>query len=477
MRRLVHTLGKFSAVSIALFGLLCAPAWSSDTGPVSCETTPEVCLDSLTELTTDNLRQRDYGSEIQLLKRVERIGSERTFLLSYQSDRLALFARLDIPALPAPAKGYPIVVLAPGWLPREQAVNWDFAVEGASTTATVIAGLVDEGFAVVTAGYRGRGKVDSLQAEGIEFRDAWGNGSYLSPIFYAIDTLNLLAGLKSLDQQSWEKWLPEQEPPRFDYSRVSLWGHSQGGDVALTALAVSGHNARFPQSIHAASIWSGNIADRFTQANTFGPMATTTEAFMSGDGSWNASAVGKNGELNAEFIFPYPADWIGTVDPTSKEWTWQAEQWSTATVFEAKKAKHEEMYSTLNRYVKDMGEISFSIARNEFGRTSIKHDPQLTPIMPMIGGYHFARHIEPPLLLHISDRDYYSFPIWNHQLADQIAARGGSARVHIYPGNTHSLQLSKHRWFTPAESRAGAPLALARDAKIFRTGKIPPSKQ
>ena len=394
-------------------------------------------------------------------------------MLSYQSDGLALFARLDIPTSAAPVRGFPLVVLAPGWLPRDQALAWDFALTGSSTTGTVIDSLVAKGFAVVTAGYRGRGVVAGRHAEGIAFRDAWGNGSYVSPVFYAIDVLNLLAGLGSLSDIDWSRWLDTGPEPRFNFRRVSLWGHSQGGDVALTALAVAGRNPRFPQPLLAASIWSGNIPDRFTQADTFRAMASTTEAFLSGDGTWTGSAAGRQGELNPDFIFAYPADWIGTTDPGSSEWTWQAEQWSTASVYLAKQRTYREMYDAVNRYAGNLSEADFSMARSSRGKTVVHHHPAVAAAMPLLGGYHFPHYVDVPLALHISDRDYYSLPDWNNTLAAGVLAKGGKARVYTYPGNTHSLQLSKHRWFSPAGSEAGAPVALARDASLFLSGRLP----
>lgn len=415
------------------------------------------------------LRKRSYTSELAILQGIERPGDAVTFMLGYRSDGLSLFARLDLPATAAPAQGFPVVVLAPGWISRERALEWDFAIDGESTTGETIDRLVSAGFAVVTAGYRGRGKVNGVHAHGMEFRDAWGNGSYISPIFYAIDTLNLLAGLGNLEKIDWRRWLPGATSPGFNLDKVSLWGHSQGGDVALTVLTVAGHNPEYPQPLVAASIWSGNIPDRFTQADTFGAMASTTQAFMSGDGSWTGSAIGQNGEINRDFIFPYPADWIGTLDTGSSEWTWQAQQWSTESVCQARETKYAEMYRALNTFVGDMAGVEFSMSRDDNGRTVVHHDPDVAKTMPALGGYHFPNYVDVPLALHISDRDYYSLPEWNHGLAERITAHGGSARVYTYPGNTHSLKLSKHSWFSPPGSVQGAPTALDRDVQLFGT--------
>ncbi len=429
----------------------------------------DVHIESLSQLSVDSLRQRNYQTSVTLLQPLELPESDRdTFMLGYLSDGLKLYSRLDLPSSPAPEAGYPVLVFAPGWIARADTATWDFGASDGSFTHRTIEAFVARGFAVVTVGYRGRGTVAGVPAQGMAFRDAWGNGSYLSPIFYSIDVLNLISGIDQLNQLTWGDPVGRRLPvSKFDMGRVALLGHSQGGDVALNTLAVLSGNKRFPQKLVGASIWSGNIPDRFTQANTFGPMGSSLQAFMSGDGSWTGTATGSDGSHNPDFVYPWPADWIGTLDTQSSDWTWQAETWSTPTVAEALQKKYGEMYTTLNRYVRNMSDLEFSLVRNEAGGTTVSHAPDVARLMPTIGGFHYPQHLTTPLLLHISDRDYYSIPAWNTDLAKRINAHGGQARVYIYPGNTHSLTLSDKRWFSPEGSVAGASLALNRDIKLF----------
>ncbi len=440
----------------------------------TCTTAPGVCIDNLEALSIESLRDRAYDSTLKPLKKIDYRRSQHTYIMAYDSDGLALYGRLDFPSSASPGAGFPVVVLAPGWISRKQAVDWDFGLDGKSTYSSIIDDFVAAGYAVITVGYRGRGTVEGIRAQGMAYRDAWGNGSYVSPLFYAIDTLNLLAGLDSLANVRWKQWLPMAGiKPVFNLERVSLWGHSQGGDVGLTALAIAGRNPGFPQPIFAASIWSGNIADRFAQVDTFEAMATTTQAFMSGDGSWTGTAKGRDGTINPDFVFPWPADWIGTLDTGSDEWTWQADQWSTASVFDARQRKYREMYNAFNRYVANLSDADFTIRRDDNGSTLIQHPPRVSKAIPTLGGWHYANYVDAPLSLHISDRDYYSLPAWNHDLARRINQSGGKARVYVYAGNTHSLRVSKYGWFSPPGTEPGAPLATARDTQLFRNATHP----
>jgi pimeloyl-ACP methyl ester carboxylesterase len=464
--------------------VLLALACQASAGAGAGNTANDPSLGSLEDISVEALRQRSYGTRYRILRSLgsalrpndytrhyfaDQLTAPNSFMASYQSEGLRLFARLDLPASPPPEPGYPVVVFAPGWVSTADAPGWDFAYSTSSNYAERINAYTREGFAVLVPGYRGRGTLDGVAAEGIEFDHAWGNGSYLSPIFYTLDVLNAIEGLATLDSLEWGQWLTAGQPrPKFDLERVSLAAHSQGGDVALTALAALGDNPNFRQPLLAASIWAGNIPDRFTQADTFGPMGSSLQAFMSGDGSWTGSARGSDGSTNPEFVFPWPADWIGTTDPRSPEWSWQAEVWNIPTVKEAREKKYREMYSALNQYVANMAEVEFVSSTSPDGRSIIKHAPEVERIMPTIGGFNYPAYIRTPLLLQISDRDYYSMPAWNEDLAQRINDTGGSARVYIYPGTTHSLRVSEHGWFSPEGTHDGAALAIARELALFR---------
>lgn len=455
-----------------ILGMASAMLLAGEPALQDCRGQPSVCVASLEQLTLPAMRGAKYGSALNIVAPYPAHSPHHAFIIGFDSNQLALYSRIDLPATAASAAGYPIVVLAPGWVSREEALDWNFGGTDDSLQSQVVSSLVEQDFAVITVGYRGRGTINGVRSEGMAFRDAWGNGSYLSPMFYAMDVLNLIAGLHGLEDLDWADWLPGPRP-HFDLERVSLWGHSQGGDVAITALAVIGDNPRFPQKLHSASIWSGNIPDRFTQADTFGAMASTLQAFMSGDGTWTGTAIGRDGAVNPDFIYPWPSDWIGTVDTQSPQWTGQADTWSVPTVAEARRVKYDEMYTALNRYAADIEAAEFEISKDELGATVILHDARVAHVMPRIGGYHYAKWIRTPLALHISDRDYYSMPAWNNDLAARINGGGGSARVYLYPGTTHSLGVSKHPWFSPPGTESGVPVALRRDLELYSTGRLP----
>jgi pimeloyl-ACP methyl ester carboxylesterase len=407
---------------------------------------------ALADLSIETLRSREYGSRLNIEYEVQGRPSP-SYLASYDSDGLNVYARIELPAGAAPDDGYPVVILVHGWMGIDAAPSLDFYYDSSSTYSRVIDAYVEAGFAVFTPGWRGHGTINDVPADGIEFMQAWDNGSYVSPAFYAIDVLNLLDSLESFQEG------------RLNLNRINMYGHSQGGDVALMALAIAGEGSSVENNFFAASIWSGNIPSRLTQLETFWPMQTSPEAFLSGDGSWNGTAIGADGSINPNFVFGYPPDWIGTID--LDDWTWQKENWSNVTVADALAAKLEQMYSTVNTYVIDMPTVVFDLEAAPGVKTTVAHDAFLIEGMSQIGAFDQEQYLTEALALHHSDRDFYSLPEWNADLCRRADLAGGLCFDFTYPGNTHSLQISAHEWFSPPGSVAGFLFAIQRDIALF----------
>jgi hypothetical protein len=148
-------------------------------------------------------------------------------------------------------------------------------------------------------------------------------------------------------------------------------------------------------------------------------METSPRAFLSGDGTWNGTAVGADGSINNEFVFGYPADWIETVDVD--DWTWQSDTWSAPTTVIPLKKKLDQMYRAINEYVADIDDAEYSLAMLPDGRLSIAHEPRVIGAMQAIGGFDAVEFLTEPLALQHSDRDFYSFPEWNACLCRRIS--------------------------------------------------------
>jgi hypothetical protein len=196
-------------------------------------------------------------------------------------------------------------------------------------------------------------------------------------------------------------------------------------------------------------------------------MGSSTEAFLSGDGTWTASAIGKNGEINHNFLYPYPAGWIGTPDNSQDNWTWQKESWSTPTVKVAVDKKLQQMYQTFNRHVADIENASYHIEDNEGKGINIVHDSKVSDYLSAMDAFKYPQFLSEKLALHHSDRDYYSPSVWNKKLAQQVNQHGGSVVDYEYIGNTHSMLVSPHTWFSPEGTISGFNQMMQRNISLF----------
>jgi dienelactone hydrolase len=431
----------------------------------------DVHIASLDILSVDALRARTYSSAVSLVAQFKGRTSRATpftYLASYRSDGLREYVRIDLPKGRMPRDGYPVVMFLHGWVGLKAAPGLNFYLSGHSDYRRLIAAFAEAGFAVLTPGFRGHGTVEGQPAEGIEYLAVWDNGTYLAPAFYAIDVLNLLEGLGSLEDLTWRGRSTPSGRIKIDSRHINVIGHSQGGDVALLVLAVCGAGSHLKYLAAAGSIWSGTFPGRLTQAATYNAVETTSEAFVSGDGTWNSTAIGADGAINENFIFGYPADWIRT--PDVSKWTWQRKVWFNPSVLVANEQKFDEMYSTLNRYVHDIHAASYVQVRTADGKVAIVHDPMIVEALKHIGGFEREDLLTMPISLHHSDRDFYSWPAWNSDLCARVNLNKGNCHDFLYPGNTHMLKLSDRRWFSPETSRAGFSSAIARDVELFRGG-------
>lgn len=412
---------------------------------------------SMDELSIEALRERSYGSRLKVEKQSARDGND-PLIVSYLSDGLRVYSRVDIPALPPPEDGFPVVVFVHGWLGIERAPSSDFYIDGDSNYQAMIAKYVEAGFVVFTPGWRGHGTVNGVPADGIEFMEAWDNGSYISPVFYSIDVLNLLDSLSTFEDN------------KLNLANVNLVAHSQGGDVALITLAIAGEGSGVATEISSGSLWSGCFPSRFTQLETYEAMQKSPQAFLSGDGSWNGTPIGASGQENVSFVFGYPADWIGT--PDVEEWTWQKDTFSLPTVADALEKKLDEMYGAINRYVEDIDDAEYELRLADGRRPEIIHDERVSSAMAKIDAFYLEEYLTEPLVLQHSDRDFYSLPEWNADLCARVSKAGGSCHDFEYVGNTHSLRVSENSWFSGEGAMPGFLLALRRDVASF-TGEDP----
>jgi len=424
----------------------------------------------LTQLSTESLRARSHDGAVTGVTEVDcpgRAAGARSRMLSCCSDGLGPYAWLELPATPSPEGGYPVALFLHGWVGADAAPDYPYSCNQGGYCAPVMSAWSDAGYAVLMPGYRGHGTVAGKTADGHDWMKTWDNDTYLSPVSYAVDALNLLAAAPGMEAPGIDAGAGAV---KLDLSKVHALGHSQGGDVAAIVLAATGKGAANGLSIASSALGSGTYVDRFSQLQTDPPMETALEAVLAADGTWTGTTIGADGTVNPNFVFGSPPNRIGTLDQT--QWDWQKNQWSAPLVRAAIEMKLDEMYSTLNAQVTDAGQWSWAITDREDGGFTAVHDTGLVPFMQAIGAFDVPQDVTAPLNLHFSDRDFCSVPAVNTDFCARGNGAGAKCHAFEYFANTHELSVAGEGRFSPEGTVAGFAVMSARDPALI-VGQAP----
>ena len=186
---------------------------------ISCKQTPTNVQTekSVAPISIKGLQNRTYNANLTFEKELQGTEKYKADLYSYHSDSLKIYALVNIPTSTEPEKGFPILIFGHGFHPEPKKY-------GVSTKTGkdwrpgdyyrgIPEGYAEQGFLAITPDYRGHNVSD-----GFEYTKT----SYLASTYYAIDVLNMIAGLSDLEN--------------VDLDNIYYMGHSMGGDVGLKML-------------------------------------------------------------------------------------------------------------------------------------------------------------------------------------------------------------------------------------------------
>ncbi len=156
-----------------------------------------------------SLRRRAYESRSLEVSSTQDYGGEITYAsFTYLSDGLHIYGRMSIPTGEGP---FPVIVAIHGYNPVTAYSTPDYAIDEFN-------GLVREGYIVIHPNLRNYPPSDE--------------GDNLYRVGMSIDVLNLLEVIKAQAGQ-------EGILATADSSRLGLWAHSMGGEIALRVLTIS----------------------------------------------------------------------------------------------------------------------------------------------------------------------------------------------------------------------------------------------
>lgn len=153
----------------------------------------------------ESLKQREYeGSEIKLEKIIKKEDKYTSWLFSFQSDEQKITGMLN---LPQKQGKMPVILMLRGY------ADDDIYFTGLGTRKAAGV-LAENGFITLAPDFLGFGGSDTASLDILEAR-------FEKPI----TVLNLLASVKNLNQA--------------DESKIQIWAHSNGGQIALSVLEIS----------------------------------------------------------------------------------------------------------------------------------------------------------------------------------------------------------------------------------------------
>ncbi len=172
-----------------------------------------------------NLKKYPYKkSRIKIVKQVETKPEDEftSWIFSYQTMGKTMTGRLNLPSQPLlDNKGRPkVVIMLRGWVPKEK---FESGV-GAQPAASVFA---KNGYITLAPDFFGYGESDPPPENSWEAR-------FIKPI-------NVIELIKTIQESGVPTRVDNKDPSssiQYPVSKIAIWAHSNGGQIALTTLEV-----------------------------------------------------------------------------------------------------------------------------------------------------------------------------------------------------------------------------------------------
>lgn len=177
----------------------------------------------LEKYTFENLRKTSFPASVITLGK-ESVKDDsfiaQTFYFSVQNSGKIYKVSGDL-HVPTKSGTYPVIVMNRGFVPKESFVTGIGTKRAAEVFST-------NGFITLAPDFLGYGESDNPSNSSIEERFQ----TYMT-------TLTLLSSLKNLNEGLSASYSGEI---KADVARIGLWGHSNGGHIALSILSITGKN-------------------------------------------------------------------------------------------------------------------------------------------------------------------------------------------------------------------------------------------
>ncbi|MCL5435450.1 MAG: alpha/beta fold hydrolase [Patescibacteria group bacterium] len=182
------------------------------------------------------MQDREYTeSEITVERKIFSSKNFSSYVISYLSDGLKLYALMNVPNTKKPENGFPVVIINHGFIEPK-----DYNTINSYKSITDY--FSEKGYLVLKPDYRGNGVSETQDSTLMRFA-------------YPVDVLNLIESLKNI--------------PQANSNQIYLYGHSMGGEIVLKVLEIAGKKPETLAKIKAAVLWAPvtNLSDWFSKSH------------------------------------------------------------------------------------------------------------------------------------------------------------------------------------------------------------------
>ncbi len=167
------------------------------------------------------LAQRQPQTSPIQIKRVIKTNPEFTsYVFNYESEGKTISGLMNIPKSDDSNKNFPVILMLRGFVPEET-----YAI-GAGTIRAGEA-FAKQGYITLAPDFLGFGESDPQPGDSLESR-------FIKPM----NILDLISSIESFHMQP--LIFNKEVAGRFDSQKLGIWGHSNGGQIALSILEITG---------------------------------------------------------------------------------------------------------------------------------------------------------------------------------------------------------------------------------------------
>ena len=200
------------------------------------EKKPNVKQVNLFPWSITSLQNREYtDSQVVIERKVSSSKNFSSFIVSYLSDGLKIYALMNVPNTKTPEGGFPVVIINHGFIEPT-------SYNTVNSYKQITDYFSDKGYLVLKPDYRGNGASETEDKALMRFA-------------YPVDVLNLMKSLKNI--------------PQANSNQIYLYGHSMGGEIVLKILEIAGKDPETLAKIKAAVVWAPvtNLSDWFSKSH------------------------------------------------------------------------------------------------------------------------------------------------------------------------------------------------------------------